>query len=189
MSFRTIAATVTGCLALAVAATAQQTGDAAPTKIAFVDVKRALVSIEEGKAKRKELQDWARPKEEELQRLGKEIADLQTELNAKRAAANEDALAELNRRLVAKQREAEDKQRVAQRDLEERQATILRGVGEKLQAVITQYSDANRFTAVFILEPDNVAYLAASADITDQVVKLYNEKYPLQAKPAAPPAK
>ena len=174
MSFRTIAATVTGCLALAVAATAQQTGDAAPTKIAFVDVKRALVSIEEGKAKRKELQDWARPKEEELQRLGKEIADLQTELN---------------RRLVAKQREAEDKQRLAQRDLEERQAVILRGMGEKLQAVITQYSDANRFTAVFILEPDNVAYLAASADITDQVVKLYNEKYPLQAKPAAPPAK
>ena len=106
MSFRTIAATVTGCLALAVAATAQQAGDAAPTKIAFVDVKRALVSIEEGKAKRKELQDWARPKEEELQRLGKEIVDLQTELNAKRSAANEDALAELNRRLVAKQREA-----------------------------------------------------------------------------------
>ncbi len=189
MSFKKIAATCAGFLAVAAVTTAQQSGDAVPAKIAFIDVKRALVSVEEGQARRKELQDWARPKEEELQRLGKEIADMQNELAARRGATSDDALAELNRRLVAKQREAEDKQRVAQRDLEERQSGILRALGEKLQAVITQYSDTNHYTAVFILQPDNVAYLASSADITEQVVKLYNEKYPLQAKPVAPAAK
>ena len=184
MSLKRIAATAAGCLVLAVVAAAQQ-GEATPVKIAFIDVKRALLTIDEGRAKARELQDWARPKQEELQRVGKEVADLETDLNTRRTASSDESLAELNRRLVAKKREAEDKQRVAQRDLEERQNRILKDLGEKLQNVITQFADTNRYTAVLILQPDNVAYLATSADITDTIVRLYNEKYPLAPKPAA----
>jgi outer membrane protein len=155
-----------------------------------VYVQKALASTDEGKVRLKELDDWARPRQEELGRLEKEINDLKGEMVTRQSAAGSDAVGDLNRRLVAKQREFEDKQRLAKRDFEEKQQGLLRELGGKLQEIITKYADQNRFTAVFILNPNDLAYLATSADITDTVIKLYNEKYPLAANaPAAAPAK
>ncbi len=182
-------AVVTGAL-LAAGAWAQQPAPA-PTssKIGFVYVQRALANSDEGKVRLKDLDSWARPKQEELGRLDKEINDLKGELITKQGAASDDALADLNRRLVAKQREFEDKQRVAKRDFEARQQALLKELGGKLQEIITKYADENRFTAVFIFNPDQLAYLANSADITDTVIKLYNQRYPVAAAGTPAPTK
>jgi len=174
---RTIVALATA-LMLAPVALAQ---DAPPTKLGFVDVERALYNIAEGKARLAELQEWARPRQQELQRIGDDIAALQQELNSKRVSAGEQELAELNRRLVARQREFEDRQRNARRDFEARQESVLKEIGDKLNKVITTYADSNRFTAVFILKPNDVAYLANSADITDTIIKLYDQTHPYTA--------
>ncbi len=160
-----------------------------PTKIAFVYVQRALASTEEGKIRLKELDDWARPRQDELVRLDKELNDLKGEVATRQGGAPDNTLVELNRRLVAKQREFEDKQRIAKRDFEAKQQALLRELGGKLQEIITKYADANRYTAVFILNPNDLAYLAESANITETVVKLYNEKYPVAAQAPAAPAK
>lgn len=170
-----------GVLVLAMATAVGLAAEELPVKIGFVDVERAVATIDEGKARLGELRDWARPREEELARLSREIEALRAEMSSKRGSVSEGALAELNRRLVARQREFEDKQRVARRDFEERQGAVLKEVGEKLTAVITKYADDNRFTAVFILKPNDLVYLANSADLTDTVVKLYNDKYPFTA--------
>jgi len=103
--------------------------------------------------------------------------------------ASDEAIAELNRQLVAKQREFEDRQRNAKRDFEAKQQAVLKDIGGKLQEVVTTYSEANHYTAVFIFNPDQLAYLAPSADITNTVIKLYNEHYPLGAKAPAAPGK
>lgn len=161
-----------------------------PTRIAFVYVQKALASTEEGKIRLKDLDDWARPRQDELARLDKEINDLKGEIVTKQGATSADAIGELNRRLVGKQREFEDRQRIAKRDFEEKQQGLLRELGGKLQEIITKYADQNRYTAVFIFNPNELAYMATSADITDTVIKLYNEKYPVAAKaPPATPAK
>jgi Skp family chaperone for outer membrane proteins len=134
-------AVATAFVTLATAAAAQQAAapaEVGPSKLGFVDVEKAVVSIDEGKARLKELDDWARPRRDELARLGKEINDLQAERASKQNVANDEAIAELNRRIVAKQREFEDRQRVAKRDFEERQNTVLKDLGEKLNVVVTQ---------------------------------------------------
>lgn len=163
------------------AAAAMGAAQEPPVKIGFVDVERAIATVDEGKARLGDLREWARPREEELARLGREIETLRSEIATKRGSVSEEALAELNRRLVSRQREFEDRQRVARRDFEERQAVVLKEMGEKLTTVITQYADSNRYTAVFILEPNQLVYLANSADLTNTVIKLYNEKYPYTA--------
>ncbi len=152
-----------------------------PVKIGFVDVERAILSIDEGRARFKELQEWAKPLQEELAALSREIANLQSEIAAKQGVASDATLAELNRKLVDRQRVLEDKQRRGKRDFDERQEAILRDLGGKLNEVVTRYADENRYTAVFILKANDVAYLATSAEITDIVIKLYNERYPYQA--------
>lgn len=168
---------VLALMAAAATAAAQEP----PAKIGFVDVERAIATVEEGKARLGELREWARPREEELARLAREIETLRSEMATRRGTVSDDALAEMNRRLVSRQRDFEDKQRIARRDFEERQGVVLKDMGEKLTAVITQYADGNRFTAVFILKPNDLVYLANSADLTNTVVTLYNEKYPYSA--------
>jgi len=174
---RTLVA-LAAALTIAPVALAQE----APTKLGFVDVERALYSIAEGKARLAELQEWARPRQQELQRINDEITNLQQELSSKRVTGTEQELSELNRRIVARQRDFEDKQRNSRRDFENRQQTILKDIGDKLNAVITSYADSNRFTAVFILKPNDVAYLANSADITDTIIQMYDQTHPYPAK-------
>jgi len=171
--------TVVGACLLAAGVAAAQ--EAPPIKIAFVDVEKAIIAIDEGKSRLQGLQEWAKPLQDELVALNKEISALQTELAARQSVANEAALTDLNRKLVDRQRAFEDKQRRGKREFEERQAVILKDLGNKLNEVITQYADSSRFTAVFILKPNDLIYLAHSADITETVVKLYNERFPLQA--------
>jgi outer membrane protein len=185
MRLRTLAAAVMVGSAFAGLAAAQQQ-EAPPVKIGFVDVERAVVSIDEGKARLKELQDWAKPRRDELDKITADINNLQEAIAAKRAIASDDALADLNRRLVARQRELEDKQRETKRDFDEKQQAVLKDLGQKLNDVIAKFADSNRYTALFILRQNDVAYLANSADVTDTVVKLYNQAYPWPPKsPAA----
>jgi len=157
---------------------------AAPTKFAFVLVQRALASTEEGKVRMKELDTWAQPRQEELAKLDREINDLKGEIITKQGAANDDSLGDLQRRLVAKQRDFEDRQRIAKRDFEARRQTLLKELGGKLQELINKYATENNLAVVFIINPDQLAYLAPSVDITDALIKLYNDRYPLAAAPA-----
>lgn len=184
MRHRTLAVAAIAGSALAALAAAQQQ-EAPPVKIGFVDVERAVVRIDEGKARLQELQNWIKPRRDELDKLGTEVANLQSELAAQRGVASDDALADLNRRLVAKQREAEDKQRDTKRDFDEKQQAILKDLGVKLNDVVTKFAESNRYTAIFILKPNDVAYLANSADVTAAVINLYNQAYPWPPKPPA----
>lgn len=156
---------------------AQTTG---AQKFAFVDVERAVALSDEGKARLTELQEWARPRQEELARLASEISNLQNEIASRQGAATQEALGEMNRRLVSRQREFEDRQRVARRELEERQSRVLRDLGEKLQQVINSYAEQQAFTAIFIFRPDELAYLSPGADVTDVIIRLYNERFPFR---------
>jgi Skp family chaperone for outer membrane proteins len=187
MRFEKLGVAVFAGVLLSASGLAQQAES--PTKIAFVHVQRALISTEEGKIRLKELDDWLRPREDELARLGKEVNNLKGEIVTRQGGAPDNTLVELNRRLVATQREFEDKQRISKRDFEAKQQALRIDLGGKLQEVITKYADANRYTAVFFLNPTEIAYLAESADITETVIKLYNEKYPVAAKAPAAPAK
>lgn len=189
MKFSKLCGAVSAAVLLAASGFAQPAEQPA-TKIGFVYVQRALASTQEGKARLKDLDDWARPRQEQLAKMDKEINDLKNELLSKQGVAGDDVLGQLNRQLVAKQREFEDTQRDGKRDFEQRQQALLRDLGGKLQQVITDYADKNRFTAVFIFKPDDLAYLASSADVTDTIIKLYDAKYPQAAQAASPaPAK
>ncbi len=160
-----------------------------PTKIAFVFVQKALASTDEGKIRLKQLDDWTKPRQQELEKLNKDLNDLQGELVSKQGVATDDVLADLNQKLIAKRREFEDKQRTAKRDLDEKQQALLKDIGGRLQEIITKYAQDNHYTAVFIFKPDDLAYLADSADITDTIVKLFNQRYPVKAAAQPTPAK
>jgi Skp family chaperone for outer membrane proteins len=45
--------------------------------------------------------------------------------------------------------------------------------------VAEEYAEANGFDAVFMLEAQPMVYVAESAIITDEVIRIYDERFPI----------
>jgi outer membrane protein len=80
----------------------------------------------------------------------------------------------------------------AQSDLEESQGKVMQELGGKMMAVMEKYAMQNGFAVVLdVSSPQTPVLWAASAvDITNDIVKLYDQAYPgVAAAPAVPAAK
>jgi outer membrane protein len=182
------AAPVSGVRAQAGAAAA-----AAPAKIAVMNVRNAIVATSEGKLAQAQLQSQFAPKQNELQNLQKQIEDLQAKLNAGARTLSDDEKAKM-------QRDGEMLSRRMQRgtdDLNEElnaaQSEIVDSIGRKMLEVLDRYSRENGFTVVLDTSAQGspVVYGSSQSDITQEIVRLYDQAYPVKnATPgaSAPPA-
>ena len=81
----------------------------------------------------------------------------------------------------------------AQSDLDEAQGKLMQELGGKMMAVLEKYATQNAYAVVLdVSNPQTPVLWAASAvDITNDIVKLYDQAYPgtAAAAPAVPAAK
>ena len=163
-------------LALASAASAVAGG------VAFLDAERAVQQVAEGKAKLAELEKWAKPRRDEVARLQQEAASLNQELQQKRAVATPDALSELQQRARDAARKFEDARRQFQRDLDTKQNEFLSDVAVKVGTVASDYGRQQGYDAIFVLNAQPLVYVADGADVTDTVIRLYDQRFPHTGK-------
>src|SRR3984957_13529209 len=188
-SIGTLAALAIFCLAPARGLRAQGAA-AAPTKIAVINIRNAIVATAEGKQAQAQLQSQFAPKQTELQNLQKQIEDLQRRMTEGARTLSDDEKAKM-------QREGEMLSRRLQRgndDLNEEltaaQGEIVDGIGRKMLEVLDRSSRENGFTAVLDTSAQGspVVYGSSPSDITQEIVKLYDQAYPLKSGAAAAPA-
>jgi len=168
----------------------------APTKVAIIHVQNAILSTKDGQKAAGELSTRFAPKKSELEKKQSEISGLQDQLRKGSATLSEDAKAKLMRDIdsgnKSLQRETED----AQADLDQEQGKIMQELGNKVMAVIEKYATQNGYALVLdVSNPQTPVLWAASAiDITNDIVKLYDQANPgtgasaPATKPAAPTA-
>jgi Skp family chaperone for outer membrane proteins len=152
---------------------------AAAGQIGFLDAERAVLSVREGASRLKELEAWATPRRTQLEALQGKVAELNQRLSAQRSVASPEALAQLDRELVQAQRELEDQVRAFNRDLPARRDKMLGELSAKIMTVAAEYAEANGVDAIFLLGAHAVAYYAKSLDVTDAIIRLYDERYPV----------
>jgi outer membrane protein len=153
-------------------------GSAAAGKIGFVDAERAVVTVDEGRIKVKELEDWATPQRERVERLAQRANELGEQLDAQRHVATPENLSQLEQEVTEARRAFEEARRGFERELEQKQNEFLAEVAVKVGRVASDYAEANDFDAVFVLKAQPLVYVAESADLTDTVIRLYNERFP-----------
>jgi len=163
---------------------------AAPTKIAVINVRNAIVATAEGKQAQAQLQSQFAPKQNELQNMQKQIEDLQRRMTEGARTLSDEEKAKL-------QREGEMMSRRLQRgndDLNEElnaaQAELVDGIGRKMLEVLDRYSRENGFVAVLDTSAQGspVVYASSSADVTQEIVRLFDQAYPIKAGAVAPAA-
>jgi Skp family chaperone for outer membrane proteins len=157
-------------------------GVAVPTlagNVGFLDAERAVASVEEGQRQLQALEAWANPKRQELQTMQNRVAELTQQLNTQRTIASAEAIGELESELLQSRRAFEDAGRAFNRDLESKQNEFLAQVATRVGSVASEYAEANGLDAVFVLNAQPLVYVAEGADITDIVIQVYDEKYPI----------
>jgi outer membrane protein len=169
-------------------------GAAAPavTKVGVIDVQVAITSTSEGKQAAAELQSKFAPRQTELGNLQKQLEDIQTRLRTGANTLSDDERAKLSRDGENIQRSYQRKSQDAQDDFQQAQRDIVDTIGRKMIDVLTKYSHDNGYAVILDRsgQATPVIYAANSTDVTQDIIRLYDQTYPVKASAAsAPPAR
>jgi outer membrane protein len=187
----TLAALAMFCLAPARGVQAQgAAAAAAPSKIAVLNVRNAIVATAEGKQAQAQLQSQFAPKQNELQNLQKQIEDLQRRMSEGARTLSDDEKGKMQREGELLSRRLQRGNDDLNEELNAAQGEIVDGIGRKMLEVLDRYSRENGFTAVLDTSAQGspVVYGSSQSDITQEIVKLYDQAYPLKSGAAAAPA-
>ena len=194
-----IAAIAMVFLAPVAAIRAQGTGAAAPTKIAVLNVRNAIVATAEGKQAQAQLQSQFAPRQGELQNTQKQIEDIQRRMSEGARTLSDEEKAKLQRQGELLTRKLQRDNDGLTEELNAAQGEIVDGIGRKMLEVLDRYARENGYVAVLDTSAQGspVVYGSSQADVTQDVVRLYDQAYPIKggaamapaAKPAAAPAK
>jgi len=169
--------------ALAIPALAQSS---APARVAVIDVNKVLSTSTAGKTAAAKLKQLQEDKMARAQKLDEEIKQLDNDINTKKISLSEEKLADMQKQLsdkkIAMQRFAQD----ADRELQEAQGRVMQDLNVKIMPVVDQIGKEMGLAAIFNKFESGLIYASDAIDITDVVIKRFNEA---QGAPAAQPAK
>lgn len=163
-------------------------------KIGTINMQAAITGTSEGKQAAAELQSQFAPRETELANLQKQIEDLQTRVRTTQNTASEDEKARMQREYDLMTRQFQRKQQDSQDDFQAARQDVIDRIGRKLIDVVDKYSKDNGYAVVLDTSSQQtpVIYGAPTVDVTQEVIRLYDQAYPLKAasttpaRPAAP---
>jgi Skp family chaperone for outer membrane proteins len=149
---------------------------AAAGKIGFLDSERAIKAVKEGQRQFQLLDDWANQRADEIEALQARVNEIAEQINTQRTIATEEVLTNLENEFLQAQRALEDAGRVLQRA---KQAELLAQVATRVRNLAGEYARANDFDAILMFETVPLVYVNDSVIITDPVIQLYNQRYPV----------
>jgi len=182
---------VSAAMLLTPAAWSQSGTAGAALKFGVINVQAAVQSTAEGKLAGAELQSQFAPRQTELQNMQKQIADDETRLRTGQATLSDDEKARLSREYDQLNRGFQRKTQDAQDDFNNAQQDVLSRIGRKLIEVIDKYSKENGFGLILDTSSQQTPVMFASntIDITQEIVRLYDQSYPVKASSTTAPPK
>jgi Skp family chaperone for outer membrane proteins len=158
----------------------------APLKIVWLNLEQAIITCEEGKRELAEVQKFVDGKNQELERLRKEAESLRSQLTAQADKLTEEAQVDLQDQLETKNTILQRFQEDTQRQIDSLRTRATNYVGRKMLPIIEKISQERKLSAVLYLNAARDAYVDPSLIITEDVIKAYNQAYPVST-PAKKP--
>jgi len=156
-------------------------------KIGYVDVQRAVQEVEEGKQARSRLKAELDQKRANLDQKRASLEKMKADYDKQAPVLSDDAKRkkqeDFQKALVEARKSAGDLQEDMNRQEQQAMGSIL----QRLQQVVAEI--AERESLSFVMDKGTLLYAPLPADITNEVVRRYNDKFGAGEKPAgkAPP--
>jgi outer membrane protein len=147
----------------------------APARVAVIDVNKVLMTSGAGKQALEKLKKMQDDRVARAKKMDEEIAAIDNELNTKKLSLSEDKIADLTKRSsdekIAMQRYAQD----ADREIGEARDKALQELEGKIKPVIDQVGKEMGLAAIFNKFESGLVYASDAIDITEVVIKKFND--------------
>lgn len=154
---------------MAPAATAQ-------TKVGVIDLQRGILGTAEIKKASNELQAKFKPRQDVLEKLQKEMAEIQQKLQS--PATPQAQQADLQIQGQRDQREAQRLTEDLQADVERERNDILRRAGQRMTDVVKKLADEKGLDVV--VDSTSTIFFKPALEITEEAIASYDKTYPVK---------
>ena len=148
----------------------------AQTKVGVIDLQRAILGTSEIKKASNDLQVKFKPRQDELDKLQKDMADIQAKLqNPQTAPAQAQDLQIQGQR---DQREAQRLTEDLQADVERERNDVLRRAGQRMTDVVKKLADAKGLDVV--VDTTTTIFFKPALELTEEAISSYDKTYPVK---------
>jgi len=171
--------------AIALALLAPRAVRAADMKIGYVNLQQAVNEVDEGKTAKAALKKEFDQKQKFLDEKQNELKKFKEDFDKQSVVMSDEAKREKQAEFDRKLMETQGVFVQMQKELSEREREIMKGIFDKMEAVIREIADAESFN--FVFEQQNAGLIVAPKqfDLTGELVRRYNARYKGGGAPAA----
>ena len=166
---KTLAIALLAAVATAATATAQ-------IKVAVINSQKAILETEELKKAQADLTAKYKPRQDQIEKLQKDLQDIQNQLQGGRL--NQLGEQELNAQGQKKQRDLQRLQQDLQEDADRDRNDVLQRAGTRMQEVVRKLADEKGLDLV--VDTANTLFYKTSLDLTTDAIAAYNKAYPVK---------
>ncbi len=166
-----------------------------PAKLAWMDLQQVVFSCDEGKARFADVQKFVDEKNKENDNLRNELDKMKNQLSVQGSKLTDEALADLQAQIDEKDTYLQRFRQDTEKEIENRRMRVTNYLGKRLQAVLDKIAKEKGVSAILFFNSNRDAWVDPSLNLSEEIVKAYNQMYPVAAAkapaataPAAAPA-
>jgi outer membrane protein len=148
----------------------------AQLKVAVINSQKAILESEEIKKAQVELTAKYKPRQDQLEKLQKDLTDIQNQLQG--GKLNQLGEQELTAQGQKKQRDLQRLQQDLQEDADRDRNEILQRAGARMQEVVKKLADERGLDLV--VDSANTLFFKPALELTTEAVTAYNKAYPVK---------
>jgi outer membrane protein len=149
---------------------------AAELKLAYVDLQRAFAEVDEGRTAKAKLEQIRATKQKDIDKekdqLQKEKETYEKQLPTMSAETRAQQGDELRKKFL----DLEQRFEKGRAELAQNERETLGGILAKMQPIISGIAQRDGFTMVFEKNDSGLVYAPPSLDLTNELIRLFNEK-------------
>jgi outer membrane protein len=172
---------------LAISALVPEKSAAQATKIAVVDLQRAITETEDGRKAKERLKKVFDGRQKELDKKQQDLKKLKDELEQQKNVLSRDAL---EVKVESYQKQLVELQQVYmdyQRELAEKEGELTKVIVERMERILRRIGQTDGYSLI-IDRASGVIYVPTNLDLTDVLIQRYNSGEGAEAAPAGKPA-
>ena len=154
----------------------------AQTKVAVVNMQKAVFDTAEIRKADKEMQAKYKPRQDEIDKLNAQIEDIAKQLQAGAGKLSPQAETDLRAQGTRLQRDLQYRQQDLQEQVNQDRQTILSGSSQKMGEIVKKIAEQKGFDLV--VDTQNAYYFKPVMDLTAEATAEYDKAYPVTAAPA-----
>lgn len=143
--------------------------------IGYIDLQRVMLESEKGKEAKKTLTEEANRMKKHLDTKQEELQKMKDALERQGTTITPEARAEKEKQYQTKLRDYQRAYSDYQAELQQKDMELTQGILREIDEVIKTIGEKEKFTIIFEKNQAGILFAAPAIDITDKVIKQYNE--------------